>query len=128
MPRMREKDDVALKLLYIMLAVDMGAFMNIPHVRKTMTQMNQKFGGKKINKKFAEYHELFRLNGDFELSGLAWGSINMIHPDTTDEEHNCDPDADGKWKATEKNNGLIKWEWITDPKHPDFDPKNGLVE
>lgn len=118
--RMREKDDVALKLLYIMLAVDMGSFLNVPYVKRTLLQMNQKFGGKKVNKKFAEYHELFKLSDEFELTRLAWGPINMEygnlqHPDTTD-------------KFTEAQNGLLKWEETTDPKHPNFDPKGGLVE
>lgn len=118
--RMREKDDVALKLLFIMLAVDMGSFLNVSYVRRTLTQMNQKFGGKKVNKKFSEYHELFKDSDEFRLTRLAWGPINMEygnlqHPDTTGN-------------FTEAQNGLLKWEDITDPNHPDFDPKGGLVE
>jgi len=118
--RMREKDDVALKLLFIMLAVDMGSFLNVPYVKKTIADLHYKFGRKKIDKKFAQYHEEFKDSDEFRLTGLAWGPIqikygNEQHPDET---RDSDP--------TESNNGLLKWENTTDLKHPDFDPKGGL--
>lgn len=118
--RMREKDDVTLKLLFIMLAVDMGSFLNVPFIRKTLLEMTQKFGRKKMDKKFAEYHELFKDSDEFRLTGLAWGAIQIKYGN---EQH---PDTTGKF--TEAQNGLLKWEDTTDPKHPDFDPKGGLVE
>ena len=120
--RMREKDDVALKLLFIMLAVDMGSFLNVPYVRRLIMDMHHKFGHKKIDKKFAQYHEEFKASDEFRLTGLAWGPIQMKYGN---EQH---PDETKDSEPTKSSNGLLKWENTTDPKHPDFDPKGGMCE
>ena len=120
--RMREKDDVALKLLFIMLAVDNGSFLSVPYIKKVILDMHHKFGRKKIDKKFAEYHRLFKLNDEFRLTALAWGPIQIKYGN---EQH---PDETRDTDPTEHNNGLLKWENTTDPNHPDFDPKGGVCE
>ena len=111
--RMREKDEITLKLLFIMLAIDNGSCVNVPYVKRVLLAMTQKFGREKIDKKFSQYNEELKLEHGFGLTKLIWDGYN----------HSSDGEP-----VKVGDNGLLKWENTTDPKHPDFDPKGGMVQ